>query len=300
MITIEEPQRREYTEEESRLIKHKFITLLYILLIVYLTLHQFLIPLVSNLFKGRHFATDIHWFFMIHFYGYYQLKKKLEMSRGFYAFLWLITILQIIFGVLTMGKWGLFSLALTQVSTLLFLYFVVPFVSNTYQVKSIVSHLLVGGIVFAGLQVIEIKSSESLRVTERKIVMHHEDFNISFPGTFPLKNELSVWSLGNQGLHFKDYFKIVNDKDVVIDIRLYELKIKSERVRWKYKRLAQLKAHESWDLPLENDTIYLVKSPERKDLEVLILIPQNYKFPLGSGRLSVGFNSLEWRGITHE
>lgn len=296
MISIEEPTRREYSEEESRLLKHKFITFLYVLLIVYLTLHQFLIPFVSNIFKGNNLASDIHWFFIIHFFGYYQLKKTKKMSFGFYCLLWVITIAQCTVGFLTFGKWGLFSLAITQTSTVIFLYFVWPFVSHLKETKTILAHVVVGLIIFTGLNFVEIHSPEMKRSTERRLILHQEDFAINLPGQFPTNRELSVWKLSNQVIEFDREFKIVNDKDSIIDIRLYELKIKSNRVGWKYKRLSQLKPGEAWNLPLQNDHIYLIKSPERRDLKVLLLIPKGYQFPLGKGVLSVGFNSLEWRG----
>ena len=299
MISIEEP-KREFTEEESRQLRFKFITLLYTLLIVYLTLHQFLIPLANNLFKGRFFAADIHWFFIVHFYGYHQLKKTKEMSQGFYSFLWLVTILQTSFGFFTLGKWGLFSLGITQVSTILFLYFVWPFVGSDRNFKTIAFHALMAVLIFAGLKSIEVHSTETKRVTERRVVLHQEDFAISFPGKFQSESQASVWELGNQVFEFANGFKIVNDRDAIIDTRLYELKIKSDRVRWKYQRLAQLKPGEVWDLPLDKDSIYLVKSPERKDLKVLLLIPEGFKFPLGEGQLSVGFNSIEWRSRANE
>lgn len=296
MITIEEPKRRDYSEEESKLLKHKFITLLYVLLIVYLTLHQFLIPLVSNLFKGRHFATDIHWFFMIHFFGYYQLKKNQKMSFGFYLLIWVITIAQCLVGFLTFGKWGLFSLAITQTSTVIFLYFVWPFVSQVRETKSILSHVVAGLLIFMSLNYIEVHSVEVRKATERMLILHQEDFAINFPSKFSVLKEKSVWNLANTVVNFDNSFRVINDRESVIDIRLYEMKIKSNRVAWKYKRLSQLKAGEAWNLPLEKDRIYLVKSPERRDLKVLILVPNGYVFPLGEGVLSVGFNSLEWRG----
>ncbi|HLT22655.1 MAG TPA: hypothetical protein VKZ84_04400 [Bacteriovoracaceae bacterium] len=300
MITVEEPKAREYTPEESELLKHKFITLLYTLLIVYLTLHQFLIPLVNNLFKGLPFASDIHWYFVIHFYGHYKLRKDRKLPYGFYALIWLMTILQIGVGFMSLGKWGLFSLAITQISTIIFLYFVWPFVNYTIKAKDVLIHIIVGGAIFAGIKSVEVKSVKPKVKSQRQIVLHQEDFVITFPNSFPKERELSVWNLGDRTFNFEHDFRIINDKDVSIDIRLYELHIKSERLRWKYKRLAQLKPNESWDLPLENDVIYLVKSPERKDLKVLLLIPQNYEFPLGPGELSVGFNSLEWRSQKNE
>lgn len=300
MITVEEPKAREYTEEESFILKHKFITLLYTLLIVYLTLHQFLIPLVNNIFKGLPLVSDIHWYFLIHFYGHYKLKTEKELPYEFYIFVWLITILQTGFGFFSLGKWGLFSLAITQVSTIIFLYFSWPYVSKTIKAKSLLIHLMAGALLFAGIKAVEVQSVQVRPKSQREVILHQEDFSVTFPNSFPLKRKLSVWNLENSVFNFNNDFRVINDKDVTIDIRLYKLQVKSERLRWKYMRLAQLKGSEVWDLPLEKDAIYLVKSPERKDLKVLILVPQNYEFPLGPGELSVGFNSLEWRSLKHE
>lgn len=156
--------------------------------------------------------------------------------------------------------------------------------------------VLIAGIVFLGLQSLQVKSQGLKKATEKKILLHQEEFVISFPGEFPLHSQLSVWNLSNQVISFDKKFKLFNENTSVIDIRLYELKLSPNRLSWKYNRLAQLKPQQAWELPLKDDRIYLIKSPERKDLHVLILIPKDFNFPLGTGDLSVGFNSIEWRG----
>lgn len=297
MITIEEPQKRNLSQEESLTLRLKFIDLLYVLLVVYLTLHQFLIPFVGNLFRGDVFYHDVSWSFIVHFYGIYELKKNKSMSLGFYSFLWGLTVVQIIHGALTLGKWGLFSLVLTQTTTIVFLYFVYPFVTKERKTISLVVALVCSLACGALFSLVKVNSPEKSRASQRSIQMHEEDFQVKLPAPLPILSEVSVWELGNRAVRFNDHFIVKNDKKSVIDIRLYELKIAEHRVKWKYVRLAQLRLNDVWNLPLSNDAIYLVKSPERRDLKSLILIPQHYQFPLGEGILSVGFNSIVWQGV---
>lgn len=296
MITIEEPQKRTFTQEESQTLRLKFIDLLYVLLVVYLTLHQFLIPFVGNLFRGDIFYHDISWSFVVHFYGLYELKKNKSLSLGFYSFLWGLTVIQVVHGAMTLGKWGLFSLILTQVTTIVFLYFVHPFVRKEKKSLTLVVALVASLALGAIFSLIKVESPEKSRTSQRSIQMHEEDFQVKLPGSLPILSEVSVWELGNRAIHFNEHFIVKNNKSSVIDIRLYELKIAEHRVKWKYVRLAQLRLGESWNLPLSNDAIYLVKSPERRDIQSLILIPKNYQSPLGEGILSVGFNSIVWLG----
>lgn len=299
MISLEEPQKRTLSKEESFALRLKFIDFLYVLLFVYLTLHQFLIPFIRNILKDQVFYYDISWSFLIHLYGMWELKKYKRFSWFFYSFLGGLTLFQIIEGGMYFNRWPLFTLILTKGCTLIFLYFAYPFVEKKNSFLKTISALSLAVLMGFFFHLLRVDAPVKPRISERSVMMHEEDYQVNLPGSFKLLSEISVWELKDQVRNFEGEVKIINDRNHVIDIRLYELKIDEHRVKWKYKRLAQLRMGEHWILPLSNDAIYLVKSPERKDLKTLMLIPRNYKFPLGKGILSVGFHSIQWIGANN-
>ena len=309
MVDLQEPTKKEYSAEEQIALKKQFILLLHTLLLVYLGLHNFLIPLISNLLTGRFILSDLHFWFLFQIPVQFYLRQKKTIPSGYYYFLLLGTFAR--FGMelqlaSSLKSWGVLSLTLSELSSIIFYYLYFPFLKK----KSPSLFSLLAFLIVPAMSMIEIRSQRVIS-SETKAVTERDDENFGCRGslneiTFPLREtalfstETTIRSCGlaDSLLRVGDSFKIHNKSSHDINLRLYRLRVLHGKVSWKFVRLVQISQNSLWDISTylrEEKTIFLLKSPERRKLGNIILLPrEEYHFPIGKGKLTSTYDTLQW------
>lgn len=309
MIDIQEPQRRAYTEEEKAELSARFILLLHTLLLVYLSVHNIFIPLVSNLLKGQVLLQDVHYWFLFQLPVQYWLRKGKGVPSGYFLFLIVGSITRITFETLTastLKSWGITSIMISELSSFIFYFVYWPRVESNKWLPLV----LAGFVLTPLLSKMEIHGqSFGLPMIVRNVKVKLPDNGLGCQGTvgtvnFPVgpglaTGQLSIKDCGlsDMILRYHGKFEVKSNLDKPINLRLYRLNVLHGRVSWRFVRLVQVEKNSVWDVtPLLKDAVaYLIKSPERKKIGHTILLPATATdFPLGIGKLNFNYDSLEW------
>lgn len=308
MIDLGEPARKEYTDEEKKVLKQNFFVTLHSFLLVYLTLHNFLIPLMANFFKGHVFWDHMHFWFLVHIpVNIYLRRGKLSRFVFFFLLFGSLTRLSLeSYLTLKLASWGMLSIYLSEVSSLLFFVFYYPEVGD--QNNKIVPGAL-SGILLAGLfSLAEI----SIRPDYFQKADTKSDFTklygckgstnkLHFPlGTRPTSNSININECGfhEDEIYVKGRLEVKNKTGLPLNMRIYQLKWSGGRLSWKFIRLLQVsptgilnvEEFAKFERPL------LLKIPERKNLGHLLIVPEKSSEHFPPGELELTYNSLNWRG----
>lgn len=308
MTSVAGPKRREYSEEEQRKLNYHFILLLHTLLLVYLLIHNLIIPVISNILREKHILESVHYWFLFQIPVQYWLRKHKLIPIGYLWFLIVGSILRIglePFFTSNIKTWSFFSMLLSEVAS--FVFYSVAF---KFTQKKMWPWLpLAALVIIPGLRVLEYEPHQTVfsqkKTVTKKVISSSfgcqgSHLELKLPlihsGSVPA---LKVTSCGFEKNHISpdSNFIIKNTLKHSVNLRLYQLERTGDIIRWKFVRLVQVQPSGDWKVgPLLQPTnMYLVKSPERKTLGSLILLPQMPQdFALQSGRLNFEIDSLEW------
>lgn len=284
MVDLKEPLRREYSMEENLEVNQSFLILLFYFLAFYLTLHNLIIPLALNLFRGHDLLLDVHFWFLFSFPLIYWVKKKISVPRSYLIFLFSGSVTRIILysTVLYVKSWTIASVYLTEFSLIIYCVFVYH-----KSVKDKFHFLgLLGIFIPYGLSQIE-SHSIAMKVIFPELSLHSDLSKEGCVGSqvelsFPVKGSVSqTTNLKNCGFatntaFFESSFSITNEQDHLIHLRLFKLSHKEGKLYWKFVRLLRIegRSHLVLDNFLKKDSIFLLKAPERRNLGILVLIPE--------------------------
>lgn len=287
MVDLKEPMRREYSTEESVEVSQSFLTLLFYFLSFYLSLHNVIIPLLLNIFRGNDLLLDVHFWFLFSLPLIYWIKKRLPIPRSYLFFLLSGSLSRIVIytTVMYVKSWTVASVYLTEFSLIISCVF-------AYQ-KSYKDRFIFSG--FAGLLVPYYLSQVEFHSVARKVIFPvvTKEINLSkegcagskvditFPHQKPVSSFLSIGECGfkNNNAVIDGSFRIFNEQEHLIHLRIFKLTHKEGKLFWKFVRLVKVEPRHELVLNdyLNKDSIFLLKAPERRNLGILILIPKESK-----------------------
>lgn len=309
MVDLQEPNKKQYSDEEQTALREQFVLLLHTLLLTYLVLHNFLIPIISNLVIGRNLLSDIHFWFLFQIPVQFYLRKRYPISSWYFYFLLIGTITRLILEVQiapSLKSWNIFSLFLSELSSIIFYFLYFPFLKEkSLNLTSFIAIIFVPLISLMELrsekfipsqaQVHGEKTNESLGCNGSSIKL---DFPLERPNILSSSSVIKECGFSAPLLRVDEQFIIRNRSTIDINLRLYKLKVLHGKISWRFVRLVQVAHDRDWDLtPLlrSEKTVLLLKSPERRKIGNLIIIPRDFiEFPLGSGELSSTYDTLKW------
>ena len=310
MIDLQEPVTMSYSEEESRELRGRFLITLHGFLLLYLSLHNFLLPATLNVLRGAPFFEDVHFWFLFQLPIQYFLRKEKIIPQGYLLFLIVGSLTRLTWELghaTELRSWPVLSVLLSEFSSLIFLsltvsqfrnrqflyippmaLFIVPMLS-TFELHSPDAYFT------------KFSTPTRLSTDDRALGCQGSAVTLEFPfvENYPEVTRLTLRECGfpTPVLRWSSALSLTHQQKAPLNLRLYELSALHGKVRWKFQRLLQLKPGELWDLSplLKADRIYLLKSPERRHLGLLVLIPTSFEgFILGPGRLTLGFETLSW------
>ncbi len=310
MIDIQEPVTPVYSFEEKENIKQKFILLLHTLLIVYLSIHNLLLPLLMNIIKNKPLMLDVHWWFLLQIPVQWFLRKGKVIPKGYLLFLIIGSILRLTLEVYTadnLKSWFILSVFISEISSGIFYAVYFPLArKNAMMPLALLAFALI-----PTLKYFEHKTEAAISFKTKKVEhVQSDSASLGCLGSnsqldFPLKSKyklLNSVAIADCGFTEKIIspsldFTIVNTTSQILNLRLYKLQVLYGRVKWKFLRLIQVKSSELWspNKLISTDTIYLIKIPENRKLGHLVLVPIGFeKFPIGKGSLHLDYDSLNW------
>lgn len=308
MVDLQEPRKIEYSDKEKIILKEQFILLLHTLLFAYLSLHNFLIPVVSNLLKHQAILQDVHYWFLLQLPVQWFLRQKKQIPTAYFYFLVLGSVARLVIEFYlapTLKSWGILSVLVSELSSVIFYFLYFPLLSNTkFSFKSLSAIFIVlflsltenhsKPLILSSVQRLSVFDSSQLGCEGSESVLN-------FPLTMErvVRDAVAVEECGfsNKQVFFDKQFKIKNHTKHLYNLRIFKLHVLHGRVKWKFVRLIQLEAGREWDAMtyLKNDIAYVIKSPERRNLGHLVLVPKSVKeFPIGKGELSLTYDTLKW------
>jgi hypothetical protein len=301
-IDIDGHERKKYSEEEKQNLKYKFIVTLHLLLIIYLSLHNLLIPLVINIARGSFLLTDVHFWFFIHLPLHYFLKKKFSLAPILFSAVGAGVIIRIIvelFLVSQFKSWGMLSIFISEIAGLIFV--VAAF--SVYRPLFKWQGVLVALIVIPLFSSLEVRSDWSKRPLVKEKEERVIDNSAGCQGSLVEFRTRSIQldslaqdvEIKDCGFSFKmakslGAFKVKNQRTSRVNIRLFKLHISDQVPRWRFARLYVLGPREELTLSAEDlskERLYLLKSPEMKELGQTLIINQSrlHELPAGAFRL---------------
>jgi hypothetical protein len=311
VIDIQEPQRAEYTPADKAELKEEFLVLLHTLLLVYLALHNLLIPLMANFLRGNALLTDVHFWFFLHFPLQWYLRRRESPPLGYVQFLILGTVTRLVFELYlasNLKSWHVLSVIVSEVSAGIFYFLYYP----SLRSRKLMWSCLLGLFIPPALALIELRPEvRPLVMPLARQKLAGADLDLGCKGSqLSLNYPLSARSPVIQKARITDCgfthplaaigpdFAIHNTSGQQLNLRLYRLQVLHGKVRWKFMRLVQVGDGDIWDVGslLKDHALYVIKSPERRKLGALYLLPEHkLDFPLGKGQLNLGYDFLEWR-----
>ncbi len=310
MIDLGEPVRKEYSEDEKKVLRQNFFLTLHTFLLAYLALHNFLIPVVANIFKGHVLWEHVHFWFLVHIPVNIYLRKG-NLPFPVYLFLFAGSLTRFILEIYLAPKltsWMMLSVFLSESSSLLFFLFYYPEVDKG-QKKLFLASLL-GAIVAGGLVIGEISIRPEYNLIPT--VKENEIKNYGCQGStnkvvFPLsQHELTTFvdiqqcGFVRDEVFVKDHLKIKNNTGVRLNMRIYRAKWLAGRLSWRFQRLVQVPEASTIDVEdfASFDMPILLKVPERKNLGHILIVPNGISDNFPKGELELTYDTLKW--VAHE
>lgn len=282
MVDLKEPARREYSTEESIEVSQSFLLLLFYFLAFYLLLHNLLIPLVLNVFRGQDLLLDVHYWFLFSFPLVLWVKNKKAVPRSFIFFLCLGSFARLILysTLLYVKSWTIVSVYLSEFSLLIYCVLVYQKSYNDkflilsfaglcipYGLTYVESHSLARKVVFPEI-------SQEMNLTNEGCEGSH--VTLTFPAKGIVSDSVVIRECGFAGntAFINRSFKIQNQQKHLIHLRLFKLSHKEGKLYWKFVRMLKIDPrHEvSLDQYLKKDSLFLLKAPERRNLGILLLV----------------------------
>lgn len=305
MIDLSEPTKKPLSKLEAQLIRQKFLILLHSLLLFYLLLHNLIIPLVVNLFKGQTLLADVHFWFIFQIPVHLWLRKGKNLSLSYGMFLIFGSFARMIFCTMVYGKsWGLVSVYLSELSSLVFISIIwQELARDRFVLLSFSGFLLTPFLAWIEISSpeknINLRSAHTVEADYYKMGCQGSKVEVSQDllnsGLSSRANILSCGMERNR-LVFDSNVEISNQTSHSYNLRLYELKKGDKRFSWKFLRIIRINDHESVALTsfLKKPSMYLLKSPEHRELGMLVIIPKDAVI---KGRFTLTPDTLNWRDL---
>lgn len=304
MVDLNEPVKKLYSEREESEITKSFLVLVHSFLIFYLSVHNFILPLILNLLKNRDLTQDMHFWFLFHFPVQYWLRKGKPLSFSYNLFLLLGSLSRLIFynTFLFSRSWTLVSVYLSEISSLIFCIVIWNFGRKDKLIILSFIGLLVPPLLaqfemhpveFKTLNTVQnIKSEnyEHFGCRGSELTLSRENLpNVPFSETLQIMDcgfEVNTQRIGS-------HYTLLNSGPWDLNIRLYELIKRNGRFTWKFVRIMRLERNSSIELSpyLKHSTPYLLKSPERRKLGITVLIPKDF---VPEGHFHFNLDGLNW------
>ena len=305
MVDLQEPVRRSYSEKEKEEVSRNFLVLLHSFLILYLTLHNFLIPLMINALKGRDLLQDVHYWFLFQIPVHFWLREGKDVSFSYNLFLLLGSVTRLFFYSFIMftKSWTTVSVYLSEVSTLIFCFIIWK---QTRKGK-LAYFALAGFLITPYLATIEkyppdVKPKKVVKpvaVTNYGILgCKGSEMRLDISGLESLPSSSAVvlkeCGFSENLLKHNKNVEVFNDSSLDINLRLYELKRREGRFSWKFVRLLRVEKKHKILLNehLKKDSMYLMKSPERRKTGIIVLVPEKTVL---EGAFIINMDTINWR-----
>lgn len=283
MVDLKEPARREYSTEESIEVSQSFLVLLFYFLAFYLSLHNLIIPLALNIFRGHELLLDVHFWFLFSFPLILWVKNKKTVPRSYLFFLCLGSLARLVLysTVLYVKSWTIASVYLTEFSLLIYCVFVYQrsykdkflFLSLAglfvpYGLSQIESHTKAKQVVFPEITQVVNLDSEGCQGSQ---------VSVNFPYRAQVSESVIIQDCGfaEHKAYINGEFKIRNHQNHLIHLRLFKLSHKEGKLYWKFVRMLKIDSRHEVSLNeyLKKDSLFLLKAPERRSIGILLLIP---------------------------
>ncbi|MFP5384746.1 MAG: hypothetical protein ACLGHN_01615 [Bacteriovoracia bacterium] len=305
MVDLNEPVRRSYSETEKEEVSRNFLILLHSFLLLYLALHNLLIPLLINALKGRDLLQDVHYWFLFQIPVHLWLRERRQISFSYNFFLLIGSFARLIFYSFFMftRSWTMVSVYLSEVSALIFCFIIW---SQTRKDKFVYLAFL-GLFVTPYLATIEkyppeVKPEKVMRKgpveNYGELGCKGSELKINMTGVVHLPYSsvavLKECGFAENLLRYNDSVDLFNDSSIDINLRLYELKRREGRFSWKFVRLLRVEKNQRISLKdnLKKDSMYLLKSPERRKTGITVLIPATTVL---KGTFKLNMDTINWR-----
>lgn len=303
MIDLTEPVKKTLSSGEARLVRHKFLVLLHSLLLFYLILHNLIIPLVINLFKGQDILSDVHYWFFSQIPVHLWLRQKKKVYLSYVLFLIFGSLTRLLYcSLMYVKSWSLVSVYLSELSSLIFIFIIwQDLVKDRYVFFSVL-----GVFITPILTSLEFSPPQKANLSEKREKTFADYSSLGCKGsrikvTFPVTAvssdsgvDITACGMKNNLLIYNREFVIRNKTNQSFNLRLYELKKGSERYSWKFIRIIRIEQNSSEDISkfFRKPSMYLLKSPEYRDLGMLAMIPIDSQL---KGTFELTPETLTWR-----
>lgn len=284
MINHDQPllSNEKHSQVEQDLFRK---TLIYFLLL-YLSLHNLIIPVFVNIYKEKYLLNDVHfWFLFVFFIKWIENKKLRE------TFI-LIGILGSCLRILVESyqaidlkfSWGLFSIYLSEGATFLYYFYCykekwVPFIQWKYLplcfLPLFFMKIEVKGDLFNQQSFVrKIQEKDQLWLT-----YGCKGSVVDYKGPEELKDQSQIEGCGfkENKVFFDENYSIHNHTNKIVHVRLHEIIFLEKNINDLFKSLIILKPNESKKLALEQNKFYLYKSIQQKKIGIQLLIPKKTK-----------------------
>lgn len=303
MIDLHEPEKKIYTPLEEAEVTRTFLVMVHLLLMLYLSLHNVLIPFCLNLLRERGISQDIHLWFLFQLPLGYWLRRKKMIPQSYVLFLIFGSLGRLVFYNLFLfsKSWSLVSVYLSELSSLIFCFLIWSrSFGDKFWALSILGLLVPVGVAQWETHPVESKgvAVQSQKTGPDYRTMGCEGSEVLLQMPAHELNEASSVSLINCGfehnlLRLRGDFMITQKLSKGINLRLYQLIHREGRYSWKFVRMKRLEKSETWVLhPLLKDRqVYLLKAPENRQLGMTVLLTGDVSLP---GKFTMTFDSLNW------
>lgn len=304
MIDLQEPVRRSYTREEEEVVRKNFLILLHSFLLLYLSLHNLFIPLALNALKGREILQDVHYWFLFHLPLHFWLRKGKMISSSYNTFLVVGSLARLVFYSVFMftKSWTIVSVFLSEVSSLIFSFVIWNMASkDRYLYVALLGVLIPPYLASvekyppdAGprkiSRAITIENYKILGCQGSEILLSTQDLA---DRKISSRAKINGCGFDNNLYSYRTSFELFNGSGIDHNLRLYELKKKEGRVSWKFLKMIRLQQNTTVDLgkDLKTKTMYLLKSPERRQVGMMLLIPEVTEV---TGKFEINYDSIHW------
>ncbi len=293
-LEVQGPKDPQFSNLEKKKLDKNFFKTIHIFLIIYLCLHNLIIPSIVNIYKGSPLLTDIHYWFLFHFICYHQFKKEQSFNYYLVLFGFSGSITRIIFETYmtatVYGKsWGIFSIYLAEVcSIILFFVYIYSFLKVPKKKglnfsAGTFTALLLGSSLQPVLNSIEIRGeifNNTKKITRTRTYTNFDNsgcLGSVVKGVTPISKSISKQveikdcGLAQNIYIVGDKLSIHNNTDQTIRLRLFKV----SKGRLLFQRVYMIHAHEHESIvTLDENSFYILKSLEQTWVGQSLLIPE--------------------------
>ena len=248
MVDLQEPPKTTYSIQEQETISHQFTLILHSFLILYLAIHNLIIPSVLNIFRGDNLLIDVHFWFLFQIPLYYYIKNNKKIAQEVWQFFVAGSLARVIFEtyfVTQFKSWEYFSVLVSEIASLVFYFFLYKRTLRPRNFLMVIPAII---IVFTFTQ-IELRSPWSIKQSVfLKAPIFDDSRTLGCTGSIvrlhpvEVDSEVAITDCGFSSslTRFSEDLSVINNYKT-INLRLYRLVKRAHGVSWKFARLFQVK-----------------------------------------------------------